>query len=55
MRNGGQVFGRTTNAKRRNDVDHQPPDLDQFIIELDDPDPLVRQEAAIGLWGPLPN
>jgi hypothetical protein len=30
-------------------VDHQPPDLDQFLIELDDPNPLVRQEAAIGL------
>lgn len=29
--------------------DHQRPDLDKFMLELDDPDPLVRQEAAIGL------
>ena len=29
--------------------DHLRPDLDQFLIELDDPDPLVRQEAAIRL------
>jgi HEAT repeat protein len=28
---------------------HQRPNLDQFLIELDDPDPIVRQEAAIGL------
>jgi HEAT repeat protein len=29
--------------------DQQRTDLDQLLIELDDPDPLVRQEAAIGL------
>jgi HEAT repeat protein len=28
---------------------HRRPDLDQFLLELDDPDPTVRQEAAIGL------
>ena len=26
-----------------------PPNLDQFLLELNDPDPLVRQEAAIAL------
>jgi HEAT repeat protein len=25
------------------------PDLDRFLVELDDPDPIVRQEAAIAL------
>lgn len=29
--------------------DHQRPDLDRFLLELDDPDPIVRQEAAIAL------
>jgi hypothetical protein len=28
--------------------DHQHPDLDQFLLELNGPDPIGRQEAAIG-------
>ena len=27
--------------------DQQSPDLDRFLLELDDPDPIVRQVAAI--------
>jgi HEAT repeat protein len=40
----------TNTSKRSDDMDgNQRPNLDQFMIELDDLDPIIRQEAAIGL------
>jgi hypothetical protein len=48
---GESAFGHaTSDCERNDDMDGiQPPNLDQLRHELDDPDPLVRQEAAIGL------
>jgi HEAT repeat protein len=50
-KNCGGVLCRTTgDCKKSDDMEeHHRNNLDQFLLELDDPDPLVRQEAAIAL------
>jgi HEAT repeat protein len=51
MMNGETAFCRTTSdcGRSENMGSHQPPDLDRLVYQLDDSDPLVRQEAAISI------